>query len=260
VDHRTVAGVTLKTFRNIFGYTNAVLTRKPSRQSGQALRDLPIYSIPEAAAFLAIPRRTMHEWFLGPRRLFRPAGDYKSYSLLSFRDLSEAYMVYLLKEFHHLSMFTIRRSLESLRKESKSRKPLMNLDIKVFANSLLLDRPPRGTRGRMVVDLSHSRQLALGDVVDVFTKRILQDSKGQPLAIFPWRFFAQDHESRPVSIDPDVMSGNLVVFGTRVPVRILLGLTLAAKSHEEIAKSYRLDPDAVKKALLHFENPLQKVA
>lgn len=220
-----------------------------------------MYSIPEAATFLAIPHRTLHEWFRGENRLFHPAGSYRSYSLLSFRDLSEAYMVHILKTVHNLSMNSIRKSLESLRKESKSRNPLINLDVKLFAKSLVLNKPPRGARGREVVDLSHSRQLALGDIVDVFSKRILQDDKGQPLAIWPWRLFERDHESRPLSIDPDVMSGNLVVFGTRIPARILLGMRHANKSTEAIAKGYRLDPELVNKALLHLgEDPLQKVA
>jgi uncharacterized protein (DUF433 family) len=203
----------------------------------------------------------MRQWFRGDSKIFTPAGDYRSYSLLSFKDLAEAYMVHLLRGVHNLSMTSIRHAIAALRKESKSRNPLMNLDIKLFRKHLILDRPPRGNRGREIIDLSTSRQLALETVIDLFGKRVLQDAQGQPLTIYPWRLFVQDHESRPLSIDPNVMSGNLVVFGTRIPASVIVGMSFHA-SAEDIAKDYRLHPDAVTKVLRHFETDpiLPKVA
>jgi uncharacterized protein (DUF433 family) len=237
-----------------------VRIRKPNRTPGQDLRDLPTYSIPEAATFLAIPARTLSYWFSGKYRIFHPAGDYEKYSLLSFKDVVEAYMLYVLRKFHNFSSLSIKRSLENLRKETKSQHPLFDLDIRVFANGLLLDRPAHGKRGREVVNLSRHRQLAFGDVTDIFSERILQDKQGQPLQVFPWRDFQTDHVSRPVSIDPEVLSGRLVVTGTRIPVSVLLGLKRAQTPPEEIAKNYRLDVETVEKALRHVEKPLQKVA
>lgn len=251
--------VTVRTFRQTFGYTDLVLKRKPVRMDRQDLRDLATYTIPEAATFLAIPRRTMADWF-GPQRLFKASANYGGYSLLSFRDIAEAYMLYVLREHHRLPTAHIKRALQSLRKESDCKHPLLDLDIRVFANSLILDKPPRGERSRELVNLSsHGRQLALGPVIDVFSKRILQDHKGQPSKLFPWRLFAQDNESRPVSIDPDVMSGRLVVTGTRIPVSVVVGMSLRNKTPEEIGKNYNITPDLVRKALLHIERPIQKV-
>ncbi len=250
----------VKTFRRTFGYNDLMRIRKPIRTPDQDLRDLPSYSIPEAAAFLAIPSRTLSYWFSGSDRIFRPSGDYRSYSLLSFTDISEAYMLYVLRQFHHFSFNEIKTALENLRKETKSQHPLFKLDLQVFAKNLLLDKPPRGKRGREVINLSKHRQLAFGDITDVFSKRILQDDQGQPLRVFPWRYFREDHNSRPVSIDPEVSSGRLVVTGTRIPVSILVGMKLSKKTPEQIANNYGLKVDAVEKALRHVENPLQKVA
>jgi uncharacterized protein (DUF433 family) len=251
-----------RTFCRGFGYNDCVRIKRPARSARQDLRDLPMYSIPEAAASLAVPSRTMHEWFAGRRRIFTPAGQYATHSLLSFRDLAEAYMLYVLREYHGFSFMQLRRVLVELQKESRSRHPLLTSDVKIFAERyLVLDRPPRGGHPREVVNLSKSRQLAIPDVVDVFSKRILRDDKGQPYAIYPWRFFNTDNESRPVEIDPEVMSGSLVVSGSRIPVRILLAMRLAGKSPDSIAKNYRLDLDTVQKALLHVdEDSIQKVA
>jgi uncharacterized protein (DUF433 family) len=237
-----------------------VQIRKPSRASRQDLRDLPTYSIPEAATFLAIPPRTLNGWFSGAGRLFSPAGDYKTCSLLSFKDVAEAYMLYVLRHYHHFSAQSIKRSLDNLRKETKSHHPLFTQDIKVFASSLMFEKRSRGKEDRQVVDLSKSRQLAFGEVVDVFSKRILQDEQGQPLRVFPWRYFSEDKDSHPVSIDPEVLSGKLVVTGTRIPVSVLLGMKISNNTPEQIAKNYDLDIEIVNKALRHIEKPLQKVA
>ena len=252
--------MTLKTFRHTFGYNDLVRIRKPTRTPGQDLRDLPTYSVPEAARFLAIPPRTLSYWFSGRNRIFRPAGNYHTYSLLSFKDVAEAYMLYVLRNYYDFSSRSIKQFLENLKKETRSQHPLFDRDIRVFGSSLLLNRPRHGTRPREVVDLHH-RQLTLAEVTDVFSKRILQDEQGHPLRVFPWRDFQTDHESRPVSIDPEVLSGRLVVTGTRIPVSVLLGMKLANIAPDKIAQDYRLDVETVKKALRHVENPiLRKVA
>jgi uncharacterized protein (DUF433 family) len=210
--------------------------------------------------FLAMPPRTMRDWFTVRRGLFTPSADYGHYSLLSFRDIAEAYVLFVLRHYHRFSLVHVRRVLRELRKETASKHPLLRPDIKVFASSLLFDKSPRGQREREVIDLSHNRQLALGPVVDVYSKRILQDAEGQPVKLFPWRLFATDNESRPVTLDPNVMSGKLTITGTRIPVSLLLGMKLSGASIGDIARAYRLDQSVVEKALLHIERPLSKVA
>lgn len=253
-----IYGMSLHAFG--FGYTVPVRARRPTRQRGQDLRDLPLYTIPEAASFLAIPSRTLHYWFLGKHRVYRPAGEYTNYSLLSFRDAAEAYRLFLLRELHGISPAKIRVFLASLRRESKRSHPLLDLDIKVIAKTLYLDKPARGNRERQIINLSGARQLAFGAIVDQFGKRIVQRADKTPLTIYPWRMLNTDAESRPVSIDPDVMSGSLVVSFTRIPVATLYAMRQSGKSVANIAHSYRLPDDDVRKALLHFEKPILKVA
>lgn len=49
-----------------------------------------------------------------------------------------------------------------------------------------------------------------------------------------------------------------MVTGTRIPVRVLLGKRNAGSSDGEIARSYRISEDSVRKVLLHIERPLHK--
>lgn len=245
-----------KTFDRIFG---TVLTNKPTRKPHQSLLDVPTYTVPEAAAFLAISPRTMHSWFAGPYKVFEPAGGVGEYALLSFNNVSEAYILYALRELHGFSFGQIRRALRELGKETKSRHPLL-AQLSVFGKNHLLYEKYKRSGEREIVDLSKDRNLAMGPVVDVFGRRILQDAKGRAVQLFPWRFWATDRESRPVTLNPDVMSGRLVVTGTRIPVSVLAGLRSLGRQTEDIAKNYRLSPEVVRKALLHIERPIQKVA
>lgn len=169
-------------------------------------------------------------------------------------------MLFVLREFHNFPTHRIAQALDELKKESRSKHPLLSLDIKVFGSRLLFDRPARGFRDREIVDLSSSRNLVLAPVSDAWGKRILQGQKRQPVQLFPWRYFVKDNESRPVSMDPSVMSGRLVVTGTRIPVSVLLGLRSIGRKPEAIASSYRLSVDTVNKALEHIEPTLPKVA
>jgi hypothetical protein len=42
-----------------------MLNRKPTRKPGQDISSVPTYTIPEAAAFLAISSRTLFSWYEG---------------------------------------------------------------------------------------------------------------------------------------------------------------------------------------------------
>ena len=53
-------------------------------------------------------------------------------------------------------------------------------------------------------------------------------------------------------MNPHIMSGRLVVTGTRIPVKVLWGRRRAGDDVEEIAKDYGLDLDTVQKALTHI--------
>jgi uncharacterized protein (DUF433 family) len=230
-----------------------VLRHKPTRQVGQDLRDVPTYTIPEASAFLAVPTRTMQAWFSHKNRLLRPAGEYgRKLALLSFRDVTEAYILEVLRSIYRLPMKSLRHVLEEAQHETGLEHPLLDADLRVLFRGLVIKTPALGRRKQQFVDLSHNRQLAIPEVVNVLGRRVLKDSKRGPYRIYPWRFLLDD-DSRPVSLDPDVLSGRLVVTGTRIPVQVLLGRKLAGESAQHIADDYDIGLDAIQKALEHVE-------
>ena len=226
-----------------------MLRHKPVRQPGQDIRTLPTYTIPEAASFLAIRQRTLFSWYAGQAPILKASGKYGSTHLLSYRDLEEAYRIYLLREKYHFSLQFLRRSMRNARRIFRSEHPLQRADaIKECLKDIVYDKPARGANPRTVTSLGRRPgQLIVEEVANLFAERI---EAGR--FIFPWRFASTDHQSRPVSMNPRIMSRRLVVSGTRIPVTVLFGRKRAGASVMEIAKDYGLDRCVVEQALTHI--------
>jgi DNA-binding transcriptional MerR regulator len=69
------------------------------RKADQDLRDYPTYTISEAAAYLAIPSRTLYHW-VSDDPLWRSAGIEEQTRLLSFRDVAQSYFIDFIR--HHV--------------------------------------------------------------------------------------------------------------------------------------------------------------
>lgn len=229
--------------------SNAVLKHKPVRQRGQDITTLPTYTIPEAAAFLAIPRRTLASWYEGADPILKASGQYGLTHLLSYRDIEEAYRVFLLRERFDLSLQLIRLSMQNARRMFRSEHPLQRANaIKHCLHDIVYDKRPHGKNPRRVVSLGRKPgQQLVEEVVNMFSERI---EAGK--FIFPWRFAATDHQSRPVSMNPNIMSGRLVVAGTRIPVTTILGQKRSGETVEDIAGDFGLDTTVVQQALAHI--------
>jgi uncharacterized protein (DUF433 family) len=226
-----------------------VYKNKPIRKPGQDIRQLPTYTIPEAAEFLAIHPRTLFSWYEGDEPILKASGNYGTIDLLSYRDIEEAYRVHLLREKHAFTFQFLRKSMRNARKMFRSQHPLQRLDaVKECLRDLIYDKPRRGESPRTITSLGlKPGQQIVKEVADLFAERIVPDK-----AIYPWRFAATD-ASKPVCISPRILSGRLVITDTRIPVQTLWGHRRAGAKVEEIAKDYRLDPEAVYKALAHID-------
>ncbi|GEM_PF-3431846 len=247
-----------------FGYTPAVLRNKPIRQPGQDIRELPTYTLPEAAYYLGIPRRTLFDWFTSENRILTPAFEKKigDIVLLSFYDLAEAYVLTLLRKFYKLSMDKLRRLVSALESKTKGRfrRPLIEADIvTVLGCVVLVTKRSRRNVEHAVDLLKDAKQYVIPQIVDQLGMRIVR-RKRVPCRIYPWRVASKDDKRTPVTIDPEVYSGRLVVTGTRIPVSILVGQQKRGKTPEEIAKSYRLSVDAVERAIEHVARPIHTKA
>jgi uncharacterized protein (DUF433 family) len=225
-----------------------MLKNKPNRKPGQDLRTVATFTIPEAAGMLAIPPRTMFSWYEGDNPILHPSERVGQTHLLSYRDLEEAYRVYLLRERFSFSLQFLRKSMTNARRMFGSQHPLSRADaVKECLNDLVYDKPARSGQPRTVTSLGQNPgQQLVQEVVDLFGARIIAGE-----FIFPWRYAATDSESRPVSMNPKIMSGRLVVAGTRIPVVVLSEEKRSGSTTAEIARDFGLDQELVEKALIH---------
>jgi uncharacterized protein (DUF433 family) len=140
--------------------------------------------------------------------------------------------------------------MRNARKMFKSEHPLQRADaVKECLRDLVYDKPARANRPRTVTSLGlKPGQAVIEEVANLFAERI---ESGK--FIFPWRYAATDHLSRPVSMNPRIMSGRLVVIGTRIPVSVLWGRKRAGAKVDEIAGDYGLDREIVRQALAHID-------
>jgi len=236
--------------------------KKPARKPGEDLYTFPSHTIPEAAQALGIDAWTLLSWYSKREPILKPSGWYgddKAFALLSFRDLEEAYKLHLLRTKFGQTMQYLHKALQDARRESKSEHPLIDCKLVVF-NFLALDKPAkgRGTRKMLPLGFAGTKSQLIPEVVDTWGRRIVSDKAGKTVRIFPWRLAQTDDQSRPVSIDPEVMSGRLVLTGTRIPVRVLKSRSLGGETPEQIANDYGISPDLVMKALIHFDQKESK--
>lgn len=226
------------------------------RASGQALRDYATYSIPEAALFLAMSRRTLQSWVYD-RPFYRVSNtELSQQRSLSFNDLAQFYFLRFIREHAHVSDDQARELLKYTQDITGNEYPLLKEDIRVLPRHVYLKR------GRDVLDLINPRgQFVFSEMVSIFASRFDRDDRGLMSILYPWRLWKNENdERRPVSIDPEVMSGRLIVTGTRIPATVLATRKKKGESIKEIAKDYDISQHRVLESLRHFDVGLRKAA
>lgn len=193
----------------------------------------------------------MRSWFLGSRSIFTPAYRNGSTVLLSFNDVTEAYVIEVLRSHYEYNPARIREALAALRKKTRLQKPLAQRELYAIPEfQSLVD--VRRLRGRTeYVDIAKNENLVFEGFVTSLGRRIQRDGRGRVTTLYPWK--DADSEDSPLSMDPNVMSGELVVSGTRIPASLIVSRVASGKSIEEIAGMYRLNIDLIQRVLSYLE-------
>jgi len=97
-------------------------------------REMPAYTISEAAHYLCIPKPTISAWVRGTTYTVRGASKKfhrvielpdKALSLMSFYNLAEAHVLRALRTEYEIPLPAIRKALEFVRKEFGWERPLI---------------------------------------------------------------------------------------------------------------------------------------
>lgn len=215
-------------------------------------RNMPRYSIGEAAIYLSLPESTVRAWFVGTTygsqpnvRRFHPVLTPASSDLLSFFDIASAHILMAFKR-QHVSPNDLRAIVASLRQEfPNDRYPLLGRNFYMFGKAVILKQ--LGQR----LNLNRGRQLGMRRIMDRFLSRVETDVQNMPVRFSPLR----DETARGrgfIVIDPQLSAGRPVVRGTGIAAEIVAKRRKSGESIASLAKDYRISRRAIEEAVSYF--------
>jgi uncharacterized protein (DUF433 family) len=204
-------------------------------------REIPAYSITEAAHYLRVPKSTLRAWFAGQqgfRAVIRPA-DPKSL-VLSFSNLVEAYVLSAIRRKHHIGLPTIRRGLKFLTEKLDSKRPLLEKQFATHNTRLFVEHLGQ------IINLSQTGQVEMTELLHAYLERVERDAKGVPIKLYPFmRTQPVNEQPRTVVIDPQVSFGRPVIAGTGIATAVLAERFTAGDQPPELAKDYGASEEAI---------------
>ena len=228
-------------------------------EAGQDPRELPAYSITEAARYLRMPEATLRSWVVGRpypttggQRFFRPVIHLPEDGrpVLSFVNMVEAHVLEAIRHHESIPLHKVRTAVAFLERHYHSRHPLAEHQFETDGLDLFIQR------AGLLINLSQAGQLAMREIVAAYLRRVERDAKGLPIRLYPFTRKREPEEPRAVVIDPFVSFGRLVLAGTGIVTAVLAERFKAGESVEELAKDYGRTALDIQEAL-RCELPLE---
>jgi len=213
-------------------------------------REVPAYTVGEAAHYLGISKSTLRSWFAGQRytyqgerkmfeRVIKPADPHPPLGL-SFSNLVEAYVLTAIRRKHEIGLPTIRKGLAWLVDKLGAKRPLLEERFATKGAQLFVERLGQ------IINLSKDGQLEMADLILTYLERVDRDPKGLPIKLYPFmRSQPLREQPRTVVIDPRVSFGRPVVAGTAIPTAVLAEQFKAGDLPADLAKAYGANEEAV---------------
>ncbi len=204
-------------------------------------RELPAYSVPEAAHYLRIPVATLRSWVVGRfypieggRRFFEPIIQLPQpkISLLSFINLIEAHVLAAIRREHSVPLPKVRLALDYVNARFPSNYPLADQKFETDGLNLFVEK------WGQLINISQHGQLAIRNLLEAYLTRVERDPLGLPARLYPFTRKLQPAEPRVVVIDPLVSFGRPVIAGTGIPTAVVAERYKAGETMDELAKDY----------------------
>jgi uncharacterized protein (DUF433 family) len=212
---------------------------------GRDPRDIPTYTIPDAARYLRIPAGTVRSWTVGRsypvtegKRFFEPliTVPQQTPRLLSFTNLIEIHVLRAIRQHHKIQLDKVRTALDFLEAQLNVTHPLAHEEFRTDGISLFIER--YGT----LINASAQGQTQLKAVLTQHLERIEPDDSGLAIKLYPFTRSDEAHNPRIVVIDPRIAFGRLVIDGTGIPTRIIAERYKAGDSLQDLDRRLRLRP------------------
>lgn len=215
-------------------------------------RDIPTYSISDAARYLRIPAGTIRSWTIGRHypisngsNFFRPLiliRDLKP-RLLSFTNLVEIHVLRAIRKHHQIDLGKVRDALDFIDEQFQASHPLARERFLTDGVDLFIER--YGS----LINASKSEQTELKDAFNAHLERIEPDDTGLAIKLYPFTRSHEENNPRFVVVDPRIAFGRLVIAGTGISTRVLAERYQAGESIDYLAYDYECDRLMIEEAI-----------
>lgn len=200
-------------------------------------REIPAYTIAEAAHYLNMPPATVRAWVRGMGR-FKPVIDLpnKSANLLSFFNLAEAQVLRAIRNTHGVKLPMVRKAIAFIRSRYGWKRPLIENQFKTDGVRLFIDHLGR------LVDATGNGQFVMQEVMTHLDR--IEWENGIASKIFPFTRYTDSNAPKSVLIDPRLSFGRPVLASVMIPTSVIAERYKAGDSIEELADDFactRLD-------------------
>ena len=211
-------------------------------------RDVPAYTVAEAAHYLSIPKSTVRSWIVGMQKfksVIRPPVE--NDSLLSFFNLVEAHTLRSLR-IRGIELPRIRRSLEYVKKHYRWERPLIQQKFMTDGVSLFIEHLGQ------TIDVGSGGQTVIREVMAHLER--IEWEHGIAARLYPFTRLHGIDSPRSVIIDPRFSFGRPILKGARVATAILAERYKAGDSMDDLAQDYgcpRLEVEEAVRCELRIE-------
>ncbi len=223
-----------------------------TRLTEQDLREVPAYTITEAAGYLRLPKSTLRAWMVGQlyhvgevQKFFRPVikiADPKHRNL-SFINLVEAFVLAGLRRKHTVPLPSVRKAVDYLRKHFDTPRPLAEEQFETDGVDLFVRKCGE------LIGASQEGQKLMESMLRQRLKLVKRDPEGIPQKLILFPALRAKKQSAAVVIDPRLSFGRPVLEGVGVRTAILAERFLAGEMVEELAHDYDAPSEAIENAI-----------
>ena len=215
-------------------------------------REIPTYTLTDAARYLRISPDTLRRWVKGyefstksgasfSKPLIEISGD--GFSQLSFYNLVEAHILSALRRKHNITMPKVRHALDYLKKKYPSPHPLADYSFVTDGIHIFIDQ----FRELEIID-QHG-QLAIRELLEKYLRRVERDERKLAVRLFPYTSKQEIEDVRLVVIDPRVSFGRPVITGSGVATFIIAERFESGESIEELSRDYIMEREEIEEAI-----------
>lgn len=218
---------------------------REARTTNPDRREMPAYSVAEAAHYLGIPVSTVRYWAAGRPGVSKPLIESAALHpiALSFLNLVELHVLGAIRREYEVSLPKVRMAVQYLKKQYRSSNPLWSHQLAKDGLDLFIEQYGR------LINISRAGQLAMREVLVTSLKRIERDNSGIPIKLYP--FTRSDIHDAPklVVIDPRLSFGQPVIAGTGLATEVIAERYKAGESMDDLAKDYGREKAEIEEAI-----------